>query len=77
MKYSEENLINNLNTMKAKLQFTQSPTQYGYKITKLERIKIIDNNGKYIKFAPHNDSIMEFLQEIEIELPDYIDIISK
>lgn len=63
--------------MKCKLQFSQTPTQFGYNITKLERIKVLDSEGKYIKFSPHNDSIMEYLQTIEIELPDYIDIKSK
>ena len=63
--------------MKAKLQFSQTPTKYGYNITKLERIKIMDDDGKFIKFAPHNQSMMEALQTIEIDLPEHIDILSK
>jgi len=62
--------------MKCKLQFSQTPNKWGF-VTKLERIKILDNEGKYLKWGPHNSSIMEHLQTIEIELPDTIDIQSK
>lgn len=62
--------------MKAKLQFSQTPNQYGF-VTKLEKIRIMDDEGKFIKWSTHNDSIMEHLQTIEIELPEYIDIQSK
>lgn len=56
--------------MKAKLQFEQKETPFGYMDTKLVRIKLTDDNGKYLKFAKHSPEIMAFLQNVEMEIPE-------
>ncbi len=63
--------------MKVKLQFSQKKHLRGYNITTLERIKAMEDNGKYIKFAPHNKNMIEHLEKVEIDLPNYVDIDSK
>lgn len=55
--------------MKATLQFEQKNTPFGYKETKLARIKILDENGKYIKFAKHTPEVIQYLESVEIEIP--------
>ena len=55
--------------MKLTLQFKQTPNPKGYNDTFLTHIKLLDDEGKYIKFLKHDPELIEFLEEQEIILP--------
>ena len=40
----------------------------------LTHIKVIDNEGKHVKFAKHSDEILEYLHNIQINISDNITI---
>ncbi len=47
------------------------PDKYGKHI-KITKIKVIDENGKYIKFAKLNGELLEVLKNAIIEIPNNI-----
>lgn len=49
-------------------------TKQGEKITHtvITHVKLMDNNGKYIKFAPQDESFVEWFKSLELEIPDEI-----
>jgi hypothetical protein len=58
--------------MKYKIQFTtikKQPDKYGNNFV-ISKIKLMDENGKYIKFAKLNEVMLDVLKEtiFEIEL---------
>lgn len=56
--------------MKYKLQFTRiekTPDKYGNNFV-IKQIKLMDKNGKYIKFAKLSDELLEILQENIFEI---------
>jgi len=56
--------------MKAKLIIKKVKDEKGFPITKITHIKLMNDNGKYIKFLKHDDDLIEFLQQINFNLPE-------
>ena len=40
----------------------------GHEITQLTHIKVMDENGKYIKFAKHTDKNIEAISQLNLKL---------
>lgn len=62
-------MVNNLK-MKYKIQFTRiekQPDKYGNNFV-IKQIKLMDEDGKYIKFAKLNDELLEILKEHQFEI---------
>ena len=56
--------------MKYKIQFTtikKQPDKYGNNYV-ISKIKLMDEKGKYIKFAKLNDYILDVLKETTFEI---------
>ena len=56
--------------MKYKIQFTRiekQPDKYGNNFV-IKQIKLMDENGKYIKFAKLTDELLEILNETIFEI---------
>ena len=52
-----------IDPMKAKLNFKKFTGPDGRQYTHLLHVKLMDNQGKYIKFAKHTDELLAQLQE--------------
>lgn len=56
--------------MKAKIQFTSAklvPDKYGNNI-QITKIKLMDSNDKYLKFAKLNGHMLDILSELTIDI---------
>ncbi len=56
---------------KIKLQFTTIeliPAKYNSKNILISKVKVLDENGKYIKFAKLNKELLEVLKNATIEI---------
>ena len=57
--------------MKVQLQFKQTKNEkFWYYETQLMRIKELDQEWNYVKFAKQSPELIEKLQNVTIELPD-------
>ncbi len=54
--------------MKAKLNFKKFTGPDGRQYTYLLHIKLMDEQGKYLKFAKHTDEILSQLQEKVLDI---------
>ena len=58
--------------MKAKLIIKKQKLE-GFERTLITHIKILDDNGKYCKFAKHGQDLIDYIQEIEIDIDQLIE----
>lgn len=54
--------------MKLQLIIKQNPSKFGYNETRITHIKILDDEGKFIKFAKHEPELIEEIQNSTINL---------
>ena len=64
--------------MKAQIQFTTIdliPAKFGNDI-RISKVKLLDMNGKYLKFAKLNNDLIKLLKNItiEIDIPEVIEL---
>lgn len=55
---------------KVKFTFKQKDSDYGYKETMVTHVKLMDDEGKYIKFAKQTPDLMEKLSSMEFDIPN-------
>ena len=55
--------------MKLSLKFTQTPMG-DYNETRLTHIKLMDDDGKYIKFLKHDPELIAYLESVTIPMQE-------
>lgn len=56
--------------MKIQLIFKQTDSSFGYEITTLTHVKLLDEKGNYVKFAKHSPELIAKIRDTIIEIPD-------